>query len=139
MKLRLALFLSLTACLAFAVSPAIAGKVTPSITLNPAVSGAAATPSGPSLGDTVTFTTVIPTNVKNPRVEVLCYQNGDLVYGEAGAPTDTFLLGGNVDRGSIWRTTLGPASCVANLYYFTWKAGEPAVTYLATTSCDAAG
>jgi hypothetical protein len=139
MKLRLALFLSLTACLAVAVSPAIAGKVTPSITLNEAVTGASATPSGPSLGSYVTFTTVVPTNVRNPRVEVLCYQNGELVYGEAGGPSDAFLLGGNPDRGSIWRTTGGPASCVANLYFFTWKAGEPGVTYLATTSFDAAG
>ena len=138
MKLRLALFLALTACSALTALPASAGKVTPSIALNPVVAGAAATGSGPALGSHVTFTTVVPTNVRNPRVEVLCYQNGELVYGEAGAPADTFLLGGNPDRGSIWRTTGGPASCVANLYFFTWKANQPAATYLATTSFDAA-
>ena len=139
MKMRLALFLSLAGCLVFAASPAVAGKVTPTITLNQVMSGALATQSSPSLGSWVTFTTVIPTNVRNPRVEVLCYQNGELVYGEAGDPSHDFELGGNPDRGSIWRTTLGPASCVANLYFFTWKAGEPAAVYLATTSFEAAG
>ena len=42
----------------------------------------------------MSFTAVYPGNVKTPRVEVLCYQNGALVYGEAGSPTDTFQLGG---------------------------------------------
>ena len=68
MKLRLALFLSLTACLAFAVSPAMAGKVTPSISLNQVTSGdGLAAESGPSLGSWVTFTTVVPTSAINPR------------------------------------------------------------------------
>jgi hypothetical protein len=137
MKLRhLALFLSLAACLAFAVSSATAGKVTPKISLNQVMNGALVTQSGPSLGSSVTFTTVIPTNVKIPRVEVLCYQNGALVYGEGGSPTDAFLLGGG---GSLWLSGGGAASCVANLYYFTWNANTPGTTYLATTSFDAAG
>jgi hypothetical protein len=116
----------------------MAGKVTPSITLNPVSSSAGelALQSGPALGTTVTFTTVIPTNVKTPRVEVLCYQNGSLVYGEGGAPTDAFLLGGG---GSLWLSAGGAASCVANLYYFTWTANKPATVYLATTRFDAAG
>ena len=138
MKLRLALVLSLATCAGFVVAPANAGKVTASISLNQVMSGSGAlvSQSGPALGDRVTFTTVIPTNVRNPRVEVLCYQNGSLVYGEAGAPADAFLLGGGA---SLWLTSGGAASCVANLYYFTWKAGQPATTYLATTSFDAAG
>ena len=137
---RLAVLGSLVAALCVLAAPAL-GKGTPhadsSITLNQG--GTSLAQTAPRLGSTVSFTAAYPTSIKNPRVEVLCYQNGDLVYGEAGAPTDTFLLGGNPDRGSIWRTTLGPASCVANLYYFTWKAGEPAATYLATTSFEAAG
>jgi hypothetical protein len=137
---RLAVLGSLVAALCVPAAPAL-GRGAPhadsSITLNQA--GTSVAQSAPHLGGTVSFTAVYPGNVKTPRVEVLCYQNGALVYGEAGAPTDTFLLGGNPDGGSIWRTTLGPASCVANLYYFTWKAGEPAAVYLATTSFDAAG
>jgi hypothetical protein len=137
MKLRLALFLSLTACLVFAVSPAMAGKVTPSISLNQVTSGdGLAAESGPSLGSWVTFTTVVPTSVRNPRLEVFCYQNGELVYGAGGATTDALQLGGG---GSLWLSAGGAASCVANLVYFTWKRGEPAIVYLATTSFDAAG
>jgi hypothetical protein len=92
--------------------------------------------AAPSLGSSVSFTVTYPTSVKTPRVEVLCYQNGALVYGEAGSPGDTFVLGGG---GSLWLTAGGSASCTANLYYFTWKAGQPATTYLASTSFDAAG
>jgi hypothetical protein len=116
----------------------MAGKVvTPTISLNQVTnSGGLAAESGPSLGSWVTFTTVVPTNVRNPRVEVFCYQNGELVYGAGGATTDAFQLGGGA---SLWLSGGGPASCVANLVYFTWKRGEPAIVYLATTSFDAAG
>jgi hypothetical protein len=58
------------------------------------------------------------------------------VYGEAGSPDWAFLLGGG---GSIWKSVGGPASCVANLYYFSWKAGQPTAVYLATTNFDATG
>lgn len=119
-----------------AAAPTLAGKVTAAISLNQVMNGARTPQSTPSLGSAVTFSTVIPPNVNNPRVEVLCYQNGALVYGEGGSPTDAFLLGGGA---SLWRTAGGAASCVANLYYFTWKGGQPATVYLATTSFDAAG
>ena len=140
---------ALALMLAVAVGPALAGKghggsggggsngggssvAGPSITVNQ---------SNPALGTSVTFTVDSPTNVKIPRVEVLCYQNDAngtpaLVYGEAGSPDQAFLLGGG---GSLWLTAGGAASCVANLYYFTWNAGTPATTYLATTSFNAAG
>jgi len=118
-----------------AAAPSLAGKTTPKISLDQVMNAARVAQSSPSLGSWVTFTTVIPTNVNNPRVEVLCYQNGALVYGEGGSPTDAFLLGGG---GSLWLSAGGAASCVANLYYFTWKAGKPATVYLATTSFDAA-
>ena len=94
----------------------------PSITLNAPSSAAGVQPA---LGDYVTFTTVIPGNVQNPRVEVLCYQNGALVYGEAGSPANAFLLGGG---GSLWLNAGGGAACVANLYYFTWNGGNPGTT-----------
>jgi hypothetical protein len=126
----------LAAALTVAAAPALA-KGSPhsdaSITLN---QGSGASQSLPQLGSYVTFNTVVPTNVKTPRVEVLCYQNGALVYGEAGSPDWAFLLGGG---GSLWLSAGGSASCVANLYYFTWNGGTPGTTYLATTSFAAAG
>jgi hypothetical protein len=130
---RFVVLASLAAALCALAAPALAGTKDSSITLNQSEAGLAPT-AAPHLGSTVSFTTVYPTNVKNPRVEVLCYQNGALVYGEGGAPTDSFTLGGG---GSLWLTGGGAASCVANLYFFTWKAGQPATTYLATTSFDA--
>jgi hypothetical protein len=133
---RLAVLGSLVAALCVLAAPAL-GKGTPhadsSITLNQG--GTSLAQTAPRLGSTVSFTAVYPGNVKTPRVEVLCYQNGALVYGEAGSPTDTFQLGGG---GSLWLTAGGSASCVANLYYFTWNAGTPGTTYLATTSFAAA-
>jgi hypothetical protein len=103
-----------------------------------------ATPLPVSLGDYVTFTcTGIPKKVKNPRVEVLAYQDTDcsghtggsfLTYGEAGAPTDSFLLGGG---GSCWLTQGGPASCIANLYYFSDVGPTQTYVLLATTSFSA--
>ena len=137
MKLRLALLLTLAVCLGVGASAANAAKVTPSISLNTVSGGAGALTTQPALGTWVTFNTVVPTNVKNPRVEVLCYQNGSLVYGEAGGATDAFLLGGG---GSLWLYGGGgPASCVANLYYFGQVQGQSTAIYLATTSFDAAG
>lgn len=138
----LALGAAVVATFALGVAPALADKgghgggggttADASIALNTSTSARIA---APSLGSSVTFTVTYPTSVKTPRVEVLCYQNGALVYGEAGSPGDTFVLGGG---GSLWLTAGGSASCVANLYYFTWKAGQPATTYLASTSFDAA-
>jgi hypothetical protein len=137
MKLRFALFLSLAVCAGVGASTAGAGKVTPSISLASVSSNTAASTTQPTLGSSVTFNTTIPSNVKNPRVEVLCYQNGALVYGEAGAPTDAFVLGGG---GSIWLYEGGgAANCVANLYYFGQVNGQSASIYLATTTFDAAG
>src|SRR5438094_2962699 len=125
----LAVALVATAVPAFAKG----GHVDPSISLN---TPPGATGVQPALGDYVTFTTVVPGNVQNPRVEVLCYQNDVLGYGESGGPDWAFQLGGGA---SLWKAAGGPASCVANLYYFTWKGGQPATVYLATTSFDATG
>jgi hypothetical protein len=133
---RLALTSTLIVGLFVIAGPALA-KGSPhadsSITLN---SGTGSASTAPHLGGSASFTVVFPGNVKTPRVEVLCYQNGALVYGEAGSPDNIFTLGGG---GSLWLDAGGSASCVANLYYFTWNGGQPATTYLATTSFDAAG
>ncbi|HEX6400267.1 MAG TPA: hypothetical protein VF108_07350, partial [Actinomycetota bacterium] len=87
----------------------------------------AAAAGDPSLGDYVTFSTVVPKNVNNPRIEVLCYQAGELVFGMAGGTDYAFLLGGG---GSTWKDNGGGADCVANLYYFSWKANTPTATRL---------
>ena len=132
MHRRLALAGILAVALAATAVPAFGkgGKQDPYIGLNSPV-GAAATK--PALGDYVTFTTVIPSNVQNPRVEVLCYQNDVLVYGESNGPDWAFQLGG---ASSLWLANGGPASCVANLYYFT---SHSTAVYLATTNFDATG
>jgi hypothetical protein len=95
------------------------------------VDGVSAASAQPKLGDFVSFNTIVPGTVKNPRVEVLCYQAGQLVYGEAGATTDAFLLGG---AGSVWLATGGSASCTANLYYFGSHAGQQTYNWLAGTT-----
>jgi hypothetical protein len=95
--------------------------------------GAAATIQ-PTLGSSVSFSTGYPSTVKNPRIEVLCYQDGSLVYGEAGSVTYSFQLGGG---GSIWLTNGGGADCTANLFYFGSHAGKQTYNKLASTSFSA--
>ena len=99
-------------------------------------SGARLTVGDPHLGDWVTFSTVVPKNVNNPRIEVLCSQDGKLTYGAAGAVDESFQLGGG---SSAWRDAGGPADCVANLFFFSWKANTPSSTVLASTSFSAGG
>ena len=88
------------------------------------------------LGDWVTFITSYPTNVKNPRIEVLCYQDAKLVFGMAGGVDYSFQLGG---AGSTWLTSGGAADCTANLFYFGWKAGRQTYNWLADTKFQAEG
>jgi hypothetical protein len=86
----------------------------------------------PTFGSYVSFTTTYPKSVRIPRIEVLCYQNGSLVYGEGGGVTDQFLLGGSM---SLWlQAGGGAADCVANLFYFGSKAGQQTYEWLASTS-----
>jgi len=75
------------------------------------------------------------------RVEVLCYQGSDLVYGEPGdleqAREFGFVLGGGssewVSRGG------GSADCVANLFVFDKVRGQQTYVLLASTSFAASG
>lgn len=128
--------LALTAALAIPLS-ASAGKNTASwIALNGGGGEGLAPAAEPALGTTVTFSTGYPNSVNNPRVEVLCYQAGELVFGMAGVPGEEFLLGGG---GSIWKDRGGPADCVANLYFFSWKRNTPTSTTLASTGFSAGG
>ena len=117
-----------TAMPAFGRSPA----TTPWISLHQPAGLAAIVQ--PSLGSSVSFDTVYPSNVRNPRIEVVCYQNGSLVYGEAGSTTFTFVLGG---ASSLWLANGGSADCTANLFYFGQKAGSQTYNFLASTSFTA--
>lgn len=112
--------------------PADAAKpvpVTPSISL--------ASGSDARLGGTVSFDTVYPKNTKNPRVAVLCYQAGTLVYAETGSPDHVFLLGG---AASPWLAAGGSASCEAQAYSDQfWPNRLEQRTIYATTTFNAAG
>ncbi len=90
----------------------------------------------PSLGSTVAFAAGYPSNVRSPRIAVKCYQSGTLVYAEAGAVGESFVLGG---AGSVWLTNGGAANCNADLFYFTYNRGVQTDHWLASTSFDAAG
>jgi len=96
------------------------------------------TETEPALGVYVTFSTSYPKNIKNPRIEVLCYQDNQLVYEESGSTGDAFLLGG---EGSKWlyETSTADAECKASLYYFGSFKGEQTYNQLATTSFKALG
>jgi hypothetical protein len=155
--LQALLIAAIVAALAFAVAsvtgsgPAgangtFAGRAkTASIELS-SVNGRLASSVQPTLGDTVYFDVVVPSNVNNPRVEVMCYQSGDVVYGETGSVgqatgdgTDSlgysgFLLGGG---GSLWKDNGGAADCVAKLFYFGQKAGKQTFNVLDTTNFSA--
>lgn len=111
-------------------------STTPWISLATVDGVRAAQSVGPSLGSWVTFGTGYPTNVKNPRIEVLCYQGGALGFGMAGGVDYSFQLGG---AGSIWLWSGGAADCTANLFYFGWRAGVQTYNWLASTDFDAEG
>ena len=88
----------------------------------------------PRLGSWVTFSSGYPTNVRYPRIEVLCHQGGTLTFGMAGGVDYSFQLGGG---GSDWLRNGGEAECTANLFYFGWKAGVQTYNRLASTSFHA--
>lgn len=56
-----------------------------------------------------------------PRIQVLCSQDGVLVYGEAGPVGHEFILGG---ASSDWLRAGGPADCHADLFHFLGPGGQ---------------
>jgi hypothetical protein len=137
---RLSALALLTVACAVVVTPAVAGKggngkgngstaaTSASINLNEA---------DPALGSELTFSTTYPNSAKNPRIDVRCYQNGTLVYGEAGGVNHVFVLGGYA---SDWKSAGGPGNCSARLFDLSWNGNNMQdVTWLASTSFDAAG
>jgi len=108
--------------------------VEPTIVLNEANVG---------LGDTITFTVTYPKiadqgNNSGARIQVLCYQGEVLVYGEAGPATQGFKLGGSGSRWLYEFPNYG-ASCVADLFYWSYRKGRQAFNWLASTDFEASG
>jgi hypothetical protein len=111
---------------------------TPTVTLNPpAAARTASATIWPSLGDAVTFSATYPKQLESRgvRIQVLCYQNGQLVFGAAAAHDTEFLLGGSMSQ---WYLNGGTASCVADLYYWSYNGGQK-FNWLASTQFDAPG
>jgi hypothetical protein len=100
-------------------------------------------PLWPALGEWLTFRVTLPKSLQKPTTRILinCYQNDQLVYGEAGAYDDAFMLGGS---GSLWVYDVAPgdreapAHCVATLFYWSSQGGQK-WNYLAETQFAAAG
>ena len=94
----------------------------------------------PALGKWLTFSYVLVENVKSPRIQVICSQNGTVVYGEAGPATQSFLLGG---ASSLWLNDPArrsqPASCVATLYSWDFTPVQVFIPYAWTPDFTAAG
>jgi hypothetical protein len=78
-------------------------------------SGGSHASSQPTYEGNVAFNTSNTKGLKNPRVSVICYQNGNVVWGTAGGPAMVFTLGGD---SSQWvQNGGGPATCTADLFY----------------------
>jgi len=96
----------------------------------------------------VAFDTTGDESLKNPRIWVAAYtpDTTDLIYGEGGSPSESFILGGGMSK---WvEAGGGPAHCVAQLYYIPnakgtgeWngRGGQGAFVYLASCDFDATG
>ena len=90
----------------------------------------------PRLGDSISFSVSYPKNLDHygVRVQVLCYQNGAIVWGTSGPYTLQFGLGG---ASSAWLLTNGDADCVANLYYWSYSGNVQTFNFLAETQFHA--
>jgi hypothetical protein len=92
--------------------------------------------TGPRLGDLVDFD-YSADRIKDPRIQVMCYQSDELVYAESGPAGNSFLLGGGW---SLWIERNGDADCAADLYFWDWnRRGQLVFMGLASTSFTAAG
>jgi hypothetical protein len=116
-------------------------------TISPYVPGPLAGASAqPSYGRSLAFTTTGTASLKNPRVWVSCSQNGVVVYGAGGSPTEVFKLGGDMSQWVL--NGGGPAACSAELYYILnakgtgeWngRGAQAGTVTLADTTFSAAG
>ena len=137
MKLRLIGFTLMATVLAVGAVNATNNRTPTPSTINLAPPTAVAATAGwPHLGDWVNFQVTFPKSVNKygVRIQVICYQNGNLVYGEAGPYTQSFLLGGG---SSEWLRMGGAADCTADLYYWSYNGGQK-FNWLASTEFAAA-
>ena len=90
----------------------------------------------PSLGESVSFTTSFPNSLaaSSVYIQVVCYQDGAIVFVTAGRYDRSFLLGGTT---SPWLIKGGGATCRSDLYY--WSPNGSKMNILATTEFDAQG
>jgi hypothetical protein len=72
--------------------------------------------AGVSYGDTVTFN--VSTSASYPSVQLVCYQNGTLVFAQTAGFFPTYVWSKNYTLGGD-RWPGGAANCTATLYYTT--------------------
>jgi hypothetical protein len=99
--------------------------------------------TAPRLGDYVTFTVTYPHKLERREkehynggelsIQIICYQDGVMVDGNAGYYEQAFQLG--LD-GSAWQS--GAASCQADLYYWSYPHHQQVFNLLASTTFEAA-
>lgn len=102
--------------------------------------------TAPKLGDYVHYNYVLPKGVKEEtgngtqaRIQTMCYQDGNLVYGMAMNAVDAKVGAGGEQLGggsSQWQIDGGPASCVTTLYQWTYQGSQKFVPF-ATTNFEA--
>jgi hypothetical protein len=95
------------------------------------------TTAWPRVGDTVAFVVTYPKQLDRYalRIQIVCYQNADMVWADAAPYDSTFVLGGT---SSDWVITGGAANCAADLYYWSYNGGQK-LNWLAATYFDVAG
>ncbi len=130
------------------VGTALAGSLPPanSGTISVYVPGTLGAATQPTYQGFVAFNTTGTGKLKNPRVWVACYQNGALVYGAGGSPSEALKLGGDMSQWVL--NGGGGANCTAELYYilnakgtgeWTGNGAQSGDVYLAGTAFEAAG
>ena len=119
--------------------PATAGPRAPGGTL--AIGAGARTFAASASGDTIQLDSTYwgVRRQDTVRVQVLCLQDGGVVYGDnrvlTGSPSvSTFTLGQPTNGTSVWSS--GPASCRGDLYVV---GSGSRVTQLATVTFEATG
>jgi hypothetical protein len=121
--------------------PAFGGPAKPSGSLSMASTAGLAVNSGPGYGQSTGFNAAYQ-GVKQQdkvRVQVICMQNGSVVYGDVtdltGSPSTVwFTLGQPTNGASYW--TSGDATCRSDLYVVS---GGSKITYLANVTFGATG
>jgi hypothetical protein len=96
--------------------------------------------ANPSFGSAASFAVTDPPTKNNPEISVNCSKNGQNVYLDVHGQSQ----GAGWTNFTLWSQQWanaggGAASCVAQLFYYTWQGKtETGVTYVAQTSFAAA-